>query len=211
MSPDPADESQDWAMEQSSAESEPLAGVPAGVWHPARRGGRVTDVPTVAARLTLRDDVLQIHDAEEIEDFEIRFADIVYCREGTQEINKTAVKSLAVRHLDPPSTVLTTAISAWDDTHHDRLTRLVTDYYHTQREAIATFEPSPAQLELLVRFYSMGGEIDLAEVLDYSKVELTELFGPLREAGVIRKGDTGVFLTGRGYMLVNEEIDDDTL
>lgn len=200
--------------EQDAAESAAvsLTDIPVGITHPARRGGRVTDVAAVAARLTLTDATIQIRDAEgDLDDLDIRFSDIVYCREGQQEVDGTPVESLSIRHIQPPSSAMTTELSAWDDAAHERLTEVVGEYYRQQREAVAELSPTDAQLELLVRLYSMGGEFDPSAMLSKSPAELAELFDPLREAGLLRESDTGVFLTGRGYLLVNERIDDETM
>lgn len=216
MTADP-DDVQDRLLEGTgSSDSEPpaadLAAVPAGVTHPARKGGRVTDVSAVAVRLTLADETLQIRDADgDLADFDLRFSDIVYYREDHQEINGRTVESLSIRHVQPPAAAVTTAVSVWDDAAHDRLREVVADYYRRQRDAIDDLSLSGPQLELLVRCYSMGGELDPSAMLSKSTAELTELFEPLRAAGLLRKGDTGVFLTGRGYLVVNEEIDDETM
>ena len=190
-----------------------ISDAPAGVTHPARKGGRVTDIPAVAARLTLTDETLEIREADgdDPASFDLRFADIIYLRDGQQEINGTAVESLSIRHVRPPAAAATTEVSLWDDAAHDRLAGIVGDYYRTQREAVAELEPTEPQLELLVRLYSLGGEMDPSEMLSKSAAELAALFDPLREVDLLRKGETGVFLTGRGYLLVNETMDDETM
>lgn len=189
-----------------------LTDAPVGVRHPARRGGRVTDVPAVAARLTLADETIRLHDApDERVNITLRFADIVYVREGRQEINDTPVESLVIRHIDPPANAVTTNLSLWDDTAHARLTELVTTYYRQQRAAIEQLRLSTPQLEILVAAYSAGREFDPASVLPKSADDIAALFQPLRDADLLREGDTGVFLTGRGHMVVNETLDDDTM
>ena len=213
------DEVRDRLIEGTTTDSDegfaPADGIrdaPAGVTHPARKGGRVTDTPAVAARLTLADRTLLIRDADsDLEDFEVRFADIVYLREGQQEINGTAVESLVVRHIDPPANAVTTKLSLWDDTAHDRLTTVVTDYYRQQRAAVEQLDLSTAQLEILVAAYSAGREFDPETLLPQAADDIAELFEPLRRADLIRTGDTGVFLTGRGHMVVNEQVDDETM
>ena len=116
-----------------------ISDAPAGVTHPARKGGRVTDIPAVAARLTLTDETLEIREADgdDPASFDLRFADIIYLRDGQQEINGTAVESLSIRHVRPPAAAATTEVSLWDDAAHDRLAGIVGDYYRTQREAVA--------------------------------------------------------------------------
>lgn len=185
---------------------------PAGVTHPARKGGRVTDTPAVAARLTLCDRTIVIREAEgDLDDFEIRFADIVYVREGQQEVNGATVDSLVVRHTDPPANAVTTKLSLWDEATHEQLTGIVTDYYRQQRAAVDSLELSPAQLEVLVAAYSAGREFDPETLLPESADNIAEIFAPLRRADLLRAGDTGVFLTGLGHMIVNEQVDDETM
>lgn len=189
-----------------------LTDAPVGVRHPARRGGRVTDVPAVAARLTLADETIRLHDApDERVTITLRFADIVYVREGRQEINGTPVESLVIRHIDPPASAVTTTLSLWDDAAHARLTEIVTTYYRQQRAAIEQLTLSTTQLEILVAAYSAGREFDPASVLPKSADDIAALFEPLRDADLLREGDTGVFLTGRGHMVVNETLDDKTM
>jgi len=195
-----------------SAVADAIRDAPVGVTHPARKGGRVTDTPAVAARLTLTDEVLLIHDADgDLADFEVRFADIVYLREGQHEINGAAVESLSIRHINPPANAVMTKLSLWDDAAHERLTQIVTDYYRQQRAAVEQLELSTPQVEILVAAYSAGREFDPATLLPEAVDDIAELFAPLRRADLLRKGDTGVFLTGRGHMVVNEQIDDETM
>jgi len=195
-----------------SAVADAIRDAPVGVTHPARKGGRVTDTPAVAARLTLTDEVLLIHDADgDLADFEVRFADIVYLREGQHEINGAAVESLSIRHINPPANAVMTKLSLWDDAAHERLTQIVTDYYRQQRAAVEQLELSTAQVEILVAAYSAGREFDPATLLPEAVDDIAELFAPLRRADLLRKGDTGVFLTGRGHMVVNEQVDDETM
>jgi helix-turn-helix protein len=192
--------------------SDAIRDAPAGVTHPARKGGRVTDTPAVAARLTLTDETLVVREADgDLADFGIRFADIIYLRDGQQEINGEPVESLVVRHIDPPANAVTTKLSLWDDAAHDRLTTVVTDYYRQHREAVAELELSTQQLEILVTAYSAGREFDPATVLPKAADDIAALFEPLRRADLLRRGDTGVFLTGRGHMVVNERVDDKTM
>jgi len=195
-----------------SAVADAIRDAPVGVTHPARKGGRVTDTPAVAARLTLTDEVLLIHDADgDLADFEVRFADIVYLREGQHEINGAAVESLSIRHINPPANAVMTKLSLWDDAAHERLTQIVTDYYRQQRAAVEQLELSTPQVEILVAAYSAGREFDPATLLPEAVDDIAELFAPLRRADLLRKGDTGVFLTGRGHMVVNEQVDDETM
>jgi len=195
-----------------SPSTDALRDAPVGVTHPARKGGRVTDTPAVAARLTLTDEVLLIHDADgDLADFEVRFADIVYLREGQHEINGAAVESLSIRHINPPANAVMTKLSLWDDAAHERLTQIVTDYYRQQRAAVEQLELSTPQVEILVAAYSAGREFDPATLLPEAVDDIAELFAPLRRADLLRKGDTGVFLTGRGHIVVNEQVDDETM
>jgi len=198
--------------DDESAPADAIHELPAGVTHPARKGGRVTDTPAVAARLTLADEALLIRDADgDLGDFEVRFADIVYLREGQHEINGAPVESLSIRHINPPANAVMTKLSLWDDAAHERLTEIVTDYYRQQRAAVEQLELSTAQLEILVAAYSAGREFDPATVLPKTADDIAELFEPLRRADLLREGDTGVFLTGRGHMVVNEQVDDETM
>ena len=185
---------------------------PVGVTHPARKGGHVTDVPAVAARLTLTDERLVVCDADsDLADCEIRFADIVYVREGQQEINGNAAECLSIRHINPPANAVTTKLRLWDDAAHDRLTAVVTDFYRQRRAAIDELELSTPQLKTLEAAYSAGREFDPATLLSESTEDIAALFGPLRRADLLRTGDTGVFLTGLGHMVVSERVDDERM
>ena len=125
-------------------------------------------------------------------------------------INGTTVDSLSVRHLRPRSNVITTEISVWDDREHDLFCDFVTRYYAKQQRKVAGLDLSDEQLKLLVTIYS-GGGIDIPTILKRSSEEVATLFEPLREVGLIGSGGMGGILNGRGYVLVNEELEDEEL
>ncbi|TQQ79104.1 CheF family chemotaxis protein [Halonotius roseus] len=193
-------------------DTDPLTDTPVGVVHPAKRGGRVLETPPAAGRLTISRRTIRVTNVSRlIGTLQIRFTDIIGVGRSRRTINGTTVETLAVRHLDPPATVYTTEFSVWDDREHELFTQFLRRYYRKQRRKIADVELSAAQLELLVTLYSAVGDIDIESILRKSAADITELFGPLREAGLISGGGIGSMLTGRGYMLVTERIDDDRL
>lgn len=196
----------------SEPDADPLTDTPVGVIHPAKRGGRVLDTPPAAGRLTISRRTIRVEKvARMIGTLRIRFTDILGVGRRRRSINGTRVETVGVRHLDPPATVYTTEFSVWDDREHKLFTRFLRRYYRKQKRQIADVELSEAQLELLVTLYSAVGDIDIESILRKSTADITELFGPLREAGLISGGAIGSMLTGRGYMLVGERIDDDKL
>lgn len=191
-------------------DTDPLTDTPVGVVHPAKRGGRVLETPPAAGRLTISRRTIRVQQiARTIGTLQLRFPDIIGVGKSQRTINGTTVETLAVRHLDPPATVLTTEFSVWDDREHDLFTGFLRRYDRQQRRTIASITLSDAQLELLVTLYSAVGDIDIESILDRSTADITELFGPLREAGLISGGGIGSMLTGRGYMLVADRIADD--
>ncbi|MFC7042308.1 hypothetical protein DM826_09455 [Halonotius aquaticus] len=196
----------------SEPDADPLTDTPVGVIHPAKRGGRVLDTPPAAGRLTISRRTIRVEKlARMVGTLRIRFTDIIGVGRSHRTINGTRVETVGVRHLDPPATVYTTEFSVWDDREHTLFTQFLRRYYRKQRRTIAAVDLSAAQLELLVTLYSAVGDIDIESILQKSTADITELFGPLREAGLISGGGIGSMLTGRGYMLVGERIDDDTL
>jgi len=191
-------------------DTDPLTDTPVGVVHPAKRGGRILDTPPAAGRLTISRRTIRVQQiARTVGSVQIRFPDIIGINRSQRTINGTTVKTVAVRHLDPPATVLTTEFSVWDDREHDLFTQFLRRYDRKQQRQIAAITLSDAQLELLTTLYSAVGDIDIESILDRSSADITELFGPLREAGLISGGGIGSMLTGRGYMLVADRIADD--
>ncbi|TQQ81052.1 hypothetical protein EGH24_07855 [Halonotius terrestris] len=195
----------------SDPKPELLTNTPAGVRHPAREGGRVTDVQPVAGRLTVENRSIWTRDTNpDVGAIGIPLANVIHARESYQTINETTVDSLSVRHLRPRSNVQTTEISVWDDREHEILCEFVTRYYAKQKREIEGLDLTDEQLKLLVTLYS-GGGLDIPKLLQRSTDAVAALFEPLREAGLISSGGMGGILTGRGYMLVNEELDDEAL
>ena len=191
-------------------DTDPLTDTPVGVVHPAKRGGRILDTPPAAGRLTISRRTIRVQQiARAVGSVQIRFPDIIGVNRSQRIINGTTVETVAVRHLDPPATVLTTEFSVWDDREHDLFTQFLRRYDRKQQRQIAAVTLSDAQLELLTTLYSAVGDIDIESILDRSSADITELFGPLREAGLISGGGIGSMLTGRGYMLVADRIADD--
>ena len=191
-------------------DTDPLTDTPVGIVHPAKRGGRILDTPPAAGRLTISRRTIRVRKiANMIGAVQIRFPDIIGVNESQRTINGTTVETVAVRHLDPPATVLTTEFSVWDDLEHDLFTQFLRRYYRKQQRKIAAITLSEPQLELLTTLYSAVGDIDIESILDRSSADITEQFGPLREAKLISGGGIANMLTGRGYMLVADRIADD--
>lgn len=196
----------------SDPDPELLTDTPAGVRHPAREGGRVTDAQPVAGKLTVENRSIWIRETNpDVGAIGIPLANVIYARESYQTINDTTVDSLSVRHLRPHSNVQTTEISVWDDREHEIFCEFVRRYYAKQKRKIESFDLSDEQLKLLVTLYS-GGGLDVPKLLQQSTDEVAEVFGPLREVGLISSGGgMGGILTGRGHILVNKELDDEEI
>ena len=191
-------------------DTDPLTDTPVGIVHPAKRGGRILDTPPAAGRLTISRRTIRVQQGTGMSGaLQIRFPDIIGVSESQRTINGTTVETVAVRHLDPPATVLTTEFSVWDDREHDLFTQFLRRYYRKQQRKIAAITLSEPQLELLTTLYSAVGDIDIESILDRSSADITEQFGPLREAKLISGGGIANMLTGRGYMLVADRIADD--
>mgnify|MGYP002760408527 CR=1 FL=1 len=199
-----------WIVTES--DPDPLTETPVGIVHPAKRGGRVLSTPPAAGRLTISRRTIRVTKvARLVGSLQIRFPDIIGVDTSQRTINGTTVDTLAVQHLDPPATVLTTEFSVWDDREHELFTQFLRRYYRKQQRELAAIDLSADQLELLVTLYSAVGDLDIESILQRSTGEITELFGPLRDAELISGGGIGSMLTGRGYMLVRERIADDRL
>lgn len=196
----------------SEPETDPLTDTPVGVVHPSKRGGRILDTSPAAGRLTISRRTIRVQQVTGLVGaLQIRFADILGVNRCRRTIKGTRVETVAVRHLDPPATVFTTEFSVWDEREHDLFVQFLRRYYRKQKRKIETIELSEGQLELLTTLYSAVGDIDVESILEKSTADITELFGPLREAGLISGGGIGSMLTGRGYMLVAERVADDEL
>ena len=199
-----------WIISQQPAEL--LTETPAGAISPAIRGGRVTNTTAVAGRLTVEDRLIQVQTSDiTTGTVIIRLSDVVYVRESNHVIDGTTVDTVSIRHLEPPSNVLTTAVHVWDDREREVFTNYVRRYYRKQKQQLTDIELTDEQLELLVTIYFKINQFDISDVLNRPTAEIRSLFGPLREAGLIGQGGVGSMLTARGFMYVNEELDEETL
>jgi helix-turn-helix protein len=190
--------------------SELLTETPVGVLHPARRGGRVTNAEMVVGRMTVKNRLIRCRTT----DFDtgtvlIRLSDVIYVTTGKHTINETTVDTVLIRHLQPPSSVVTTALHVWDDRERDVFVDYVTRYYRKQKRELIGLELTDEQHELLVTLYSGINQFDITDVLSRPTEEIRSLFGPLREAGLVGQGGAGSMLTGRGFMYANELFEDD--
>ncbi|MFB6211913.1 MAG: CheF family chemotaxis protein [Halobacteriales archaeon] len=182
-----------------------LNGTPVRVEHPARRGGRVTNVDPRSAELFVRDDHVTFTELDE--PFRIRL-DSVSNFERTQRDLGELPASLAVtiQHF-PEGTELTTNLVVPTARKLRLLGRYLTQRYDAVIEELTDIDLSDDEMETLVGLYSGPNDIHISKVVDIDASRVSMVLNRLQEKDLVTTVEDSMALTGRGRILVRDRIE----
>lgn len=181
-----------------------LAGSTVLVRHPARVGGRVTDVGAVRATLSLDRDSITFE--SEGESVTITLADVIHFERRTRDVEGTSRQVLSVRHV-VTGTVYTTQLTLSSADSLNVLGRYLRREYSELLAGVREIDLSTPDKEVLVALYSGAESGHLAEMLDMEASQVSMVLNRLTEKGLIETGD-GTALTGRGLLAVNDRVEE---
>lgn len=184
-----------------------LNGTETTVQHPARRGGRPTDEPYVAAGLFLSPMTVEFRN----EDWsvEIDLASVTQFTRETREVGGGQRPVLVVRHMEGGQSLVTHAA-----TKSPRKLSLLGRYLRLEYGDLLTelkdVDLTDEKTGVLVAIYSGadGLAASLASVLDMEPAQVSMLLTDLEEDELLANTDAGADLTPKGQIVVANHLED---
>lgn len=182
-----------------------LNGSKAKLKHPARVGGRVTDSPVRTAKLSVSPDRVGFRTREGTVGIDI--TDVIDFERTRRAPDGANRPTLLIRHTDDGQVTMSLIAP-----NSSRLLNILGRYlrieYGRLLSEVADIELNEPEKRLLVTVYATGGDIDFASVLDGDAARATNVVNALREKGLFEEGPSGISLTTRGQVVVNQRIED---
>jgi len=184
-----------------------LNGTDAMVKHPARVGGRVTDVEFVPAKLFLKPQRVEFRTADGTVD--VRLAAVTEFRRSDREIGGARRPVLEVRHMPQGKAMLTMAA-----TNSSRKMAILGRYlrleYSELMSELEEIDVSDDEKEILVAVYSGAGTegISLPQIVDAEPAKVTMMLNRLEEDELVVDAADGTKLTPKGQVVVSNHLED---
>jgi len=175
------------------------------VKHPARRGGRVTDMPFHSGRLRLSTGGVEFETGGV--SVRIEPAAVTAFDRETREVNGERRPVFVVRHMQNGTAV--TTLAATDSARTlSLLGRYLRRRYDQLLSSLAGISLSETEIEALVTVYSAPGGIGMvAGVLDAQPKTVKRVVRSLHRNGLLEPTDDGPALSTRGQVVVNHYMD----
>ncbi len=182
-----------------------LNGTGVVVKHPARRGGRVTNMPFQSGELSIAEGGVEFS----TDSVAVRIAPsavTAFDRE-TREISGTERPVFVVRYMHDGTAVTTLAATESPRTL-SLLGRYLRRYYDELLASLAGLSLSGREVEALVTIYSADGDLGaLTSVLDASPSQVKRSMQSLAQRSLVRPTGDGPELTTRGQVVVNHYLE----
>lgn len=182
-----------------------LNGAEGVVRHPAKVGGRVTDVEATPGRLSVDAGCVSVSTPGE--DVEIDVESVVDFDRTERAPDGDDRPTLVVMHADDQD-VVTTLLAPDSRRTVNLLGRYLRIEYGQVRREVEEIELSDPEKRVLVTVYATGGDIDFTQVLDGNAAQATNVLNSLREKGLVDEGESGIALTSRGQVIVTQRLED---
>lgn len=182
-----------------------LNGTKAEIKHPARVGGRVTDSSVQKAKLSISPERVTFRTKNDSPKIDI--TQVIGFDRTERSPDGTSRPSLLVQHADGGE-AKTSLISPLSSRRLNLLGRFLRIEYSNLLSEIAEIDLNESEKRLLVTVYATGGNIDFANVLDGDAARATNVVNNLREKGLIEEDASGISLTSRGQVVVNQRLED---
>ena len=182
-----------------------LNGSPVTIKHPAKVGGRLTDVPERRARLKVAEGGVEfagLNDSQTID-----LSTVVYYEKSDREIGGDINPVLTVRHMQDRSAIAT-RLAMESQRKMNILGRFLRLEYSDAIADVQDLSIPDSEMELLVGLYSGGGDADLARLSGQDASTVSMLLDSLEEKDLIMHGEKETVLTSKGRMIVGQRIED---
>ena len=181
-----------------------LGGATVRIKHPAKIGGRYTDVGAREAKVRLRAGAVCFYDTEA--PLRIDLSSITHFEKTDRTINDRTRPALNVQYMQDGQAI-TTEIVMSSSRRMNLLGRYLRFEYSDLLEEVNELDISEAETELLVAIYSGAGGGHLAGVVDKDPSTVTMLLNTLEEKGLVGSTDGGTHLTSMGRLAVSERVE----
>jgi helix-turn-helix protein len=181
-----------------------LNGTPTLVRHPARKGGRVTDVDPVTAKLDLQWEEIGFVNKNG-DRVVIHLDDVIGVDRSERDIGAGSHPVVNFRHLVDNEAVMTEA-GIKSERKTNLLGRYVRMRYADIEEELAELTITDEEEEILVALYSAPG-VSLSDVVDFNPQRLTMVLRGLREKGLIADTTDETTLTMKGKVVAGNRLE----
>lgn len=181
-----------------------LGGASVRIKHPARIGGRVTDVPSREASLQLGSGRVTFEGLQE--PLRIELSAVTHFEKTDRTINGRTRPALNVQHTEDGEAVTSEVVMA-SPRRMNLLGRYLRMEYSDLLEEVRDIDISAAETELLVALYSGGESVDVASVVDKDPSTVTMLLNTLEEKSLVTSTKEGTSLTSLGRLAVSEQVE----
>lgn len=181
-----------------------LNGTGAVVEHPAKVGGRVTNVEAVPAKLAIGSKAVDVTTPEG--SFTIDLTAVVDFDRAERSPRGVERPSLVVMHADGAD-VVTTLLAPDSGRAVNLLGRYISIEYNQLRREVQDVSLEDAEKQALVAVYA-AGDVDLSEVIEGDASDAAAVLESLREGGLVDDGDGDVSLTPAGRVLAIQRLED---
>lgn len=174
------------------------------VKHPAKRGGRITDASDRKMKLGLKRGQLDLKGNDET--VTIDLGGVIDFGREQRDIGGKTRPTLSVDHSEA-GTTLTTLITLPNGRKLNLLGRYVRLEYSDIMEDLEEIEVGEEEVETLVSLYSAGGSAELGMLVTGDINETRAIVDKLKEKELVEDGDSGLALTAKGQVIVNQKIE----
>lgn len=181
-----------------------LNGTGAVVEHPAKVGGRVTDVESTPAKLSIGSKSVDVTTPEG--SFSIDITAVVDFDRAERSPRDVERPSLVVMHADGAD-VVTTLLAPDSVRAVNLFGRYLSIEYNQLRREVQEVSLEEDETRALVAIYA-AGDVDLAEVIEGDAARASAVLASLREKALAGDGDGGVSLTSAGRVLAIQRLED---
>lgn len=182
-----------------------LQGATVRVKHPARIGGRYTDVDAEKASLRLGDREVSFEGTDPR--LRIALSSVTYFEKTDRTINGRTRPALNVQYTTDGEAI-TAEVVMGSTRLMNILGRFLRLEYSNLLQAVREMDVSAGEMEVLVAIYSSAGDVDLAGVLGRDSSALTMLLNSLEEKRLVTSTEAGTSLTSMGRLAVSDGIED---
>lgn len=182
-----------------------LNGTAVVIKHPARKGGRVTDVPFHSGTLALSNGGVRF--ATDGGAVSVDPAAVTSFDREKRQVNGEERPVFVVRHMEE-GTAITTLAATDSSRMLSLLGRYLRRHYDQLMSSLSGLSLSETEVEVLVAVYSMAPDVrTLADMLDTGPSGVKRLVQSLHRDGLLRPAGGRPALTTRGQVVVNRYMD----